>query len=183
MNDETKADQQSRCFGRLVRWRMGALRRAVASVALQILAVLRGATAILLILWNEIVAVVALFPAALAFGTSVGASAVPSTHRPSTRLGRSSARSRLIFCRRGNVCSTESLPACACKCEKKQHGLRRKTDHERENLMRRTFIAALILLFLAATAYAVGEPAVDFTLKDLSGKSLRLADQKGRSCC
>ncbi len=46
--------------------------------------------------------------------------------------------------------------------------------------MRKTFIVVLLLLFLAATAYAVGEQAVDFTLKDLQGKSLRLADQKGQ---
>jgi len=54
----------------------------VASVALQILAVLLGATAILLILWNEIVAVVALFPAALAlwyFGWRIGRSFDAST--------------------------------------------------------------------------------------------------------
>ncbi|HPQ68061.1 MAG TPA: hypothetical protein PKW95_02960 [bacterium] len=54
----------------------------VVSVGLQILAVLLGAAAILMILWNKVVAVVALFPAALAlwyFGWRIGRSFGEST--------------------------------------------------------------------------------------------------------
>lgn len=46
--------------------------------------------------------------------------------------------------------------------------------------MRKVIIIALLLLFLTATAQAVGERAVDFSLKDLKGKTLRLSDQKGQ---
>ena len=48
-----------------------------------------------------------------------------------------------------------------------------------EYTMRKILVTVLLLLFLTATAQAVGEQAVDFSLKDLKGKTLRLNDQKG----
>ncbi|NLH48844.1 MAG: redoxin domain-containing protein [Myxococcales bacterium] len=46
--------------------------------------------------------------------------------------------------------------------------------------MRRLTIAIVLLLFLAGLAWAVGEAAPNFSLKDLNGKTYRLADYKGK---
>ena len=48
-------------------------------------------------------------------------------------------------------------------------------------LLRRTLIATAALVALGAQAAAtVGQPAPDFTLKDISGKTVRLSDFTGK---
>ena len=44
----------------------------------------------------------------------------------------------------------------------------------------RNLLCVACLLLLVGTAWAVGEKAADFTLKDLEGKSYRLADYQGK---
>lgn len=44
----------------------------------------------------------------------------------------------------------------------------------------RKCLCLVCLLLLVGTAWAVGEKAADFTLKDLNGKSYRLADYRGK---
>lgn len=46
--------------------------------------------------------------------------------------------------------------------------------------MRRVSIVFLAVLLLAATAWAVGEKAPEFSLKDLKGKTYNLADYQGK---